>query len=95
MTKNFLLASTLLLAACSSKPATDSDKSLQLANDLSKRGDYASAAALYERATQQPGAGIDVWLKLGQARLDAKDALGAERAYQQALGLDAHNADAL
>ncbi|ANF86865.1 hypothetical protein A7J50_3488 [Pseudomonas antarctica] len=95
MTKNFLLASTLLLAACSSKPATDSDKSLQLANDLSKRGDYASAAALYERATQQPGAGIELWLKLGQARLDAKDALGAERAYQQALGLDAHNADAL
>ncbi|NWE86370.1 hypothetical protein HX795_30050, partial [Pseudomonas edaphica] len=66
MTKNFLLASTLLLAACSSKPATDSDKSLQLANDLNKRGDYASAAALYERATQQPGAGIDLWLKLGQ-----------------------------
>ncbi|MGU3307666.1 tetratricopeptide repeat protein [Pseudomonas sp. M5A4_2d] len=95
MTKNFLLASTLLLAACSSKPATDSDKSLQLADDLSKRGDYASAAALYERATQQPGAGIELWLKLGQARLDAKDALGAERAYQQALGLDAHNADAL
>ena len=95
MTKNFLLASTLLLAACASKPATDSDKSLQLANDLNKRGDYASAAALYERATQQPGAGIDLWLKLGQARLDAKDASGAERAFQQALGLDARNADAL
>ena len=95
MTHKFLLASTLLLAACSSKPATDTDKSLQLANDLSKRGDYSSAAALYERATQQPGAGIELWLKLGQARLDAKDALGAERAFQQALGFDAHNADAL
>ncbi|MGR3889462.1 tetratricopeptide repeat protein [Pseudomonas sp. 1152_12] len=95
MTHKFLLASTLLLAACSSKPATDTDKSLQLANDLSKRGDYSSAAALYERATQQPGAGIEVWLKLGQARLDTKDAPGAEHAFQQALGLDAHNADAL
>ena len=95
MSKNFLLASTLLLAACSSQPATDSDKSLQLANDLSKRGDYASAAALYERATAQPGAGIELWLKLGQAKLDAKDALGAERAFQQALGFDARNADAL
>ncbi|MFB3303242.1 tetratricopeptide repeat protein [Pseudomonas sp. AMR01] len=95
MSKNFLLASTLLLAACSSKPASDSDKSLQLADDLSKRGDYASAAALYERATQQPGASLDLWLKLGQARLDAKDALGAERAFQQALGVDAHSADAL
>ena len=95
MTPRFLLASTLLLAACAHQPATDADKSLQLANDLSKRGDYASAAALYERAAQQPGAGIELWLKLGQARLDAKDALGAERAFQQALGFDAHNADAL
>ncbi|UII69397.1 tetratricopeptide repeat protein [Pseudomonas sp. HN11] len=95
MSKNFLLASTLLLAACASKPATDSDKSLQLANDLSKRGDYASAAALYERAAQQPGAGIELWLKLGQTKLDARDAQGAERAFQQALGFDARNADAL
>lgn len=90
-----LLAGSLLLAACSSKPATDTDRSLQLANDLSKRGDYASAAALYERATQQPGAGIELWLKLGQARLDAKDAAAAERAFQQALGFDARNAEGL
>ncbi|OIN50779.1 hypothetical protein BLL37_23060 [Pseudomonas azotoformans] len=95
MTPRFLLASTLLLAACAHQPATDADKSLQLANDLSKRGDYASAAALYERAAQQPGAGIELWLKLGQARLDAKDAAGAERAFQQALGFDARNAEAL
>ncbi|MGY2376830.1 tetratricopeptide repeat protein [Pseudomonas sp. SDO524_S393] len=95
MTQKFLLASALFLAACSSKPSTDSDKSLQLANDLSKRGDYASAAALYERAAQQPGAGIELWLKLGQARLGAKDALGAERAFQQALGFDTRNAEAL
>lgn len=95
MTKHFLLAASLLLAACSSKPATDTDRSLQLANDLSKRGDYASAAALYERAAQQPGAGIDLWLKLGQARLAANDAVSAERAFQQALDLDAKNPDAL
>jgi len=95
MTPRFLLASTLLLTACAHPPATDADKSLQLANDLSQRGDYASAAALYERAAQQPGAGIELWLKLGQARLDAKDAAGAERAFQQALGFDARNAEAL
>jgi Flp pilus assembly protein TadD len=95
MTKHFLLAGSLLLAACSSTAPSDTDRSVQLANDLNKRGDYASAAALYERAAQQPGASIDLWLKLGQARLDGNDAPGAERAFQQALGLQAHNADAL
>ncbi|KAF1024353.1 MAG: hypothetical protein GAK37_03138 [Pseudomonas sp.] len=95
MTKHLVLAASLLLAACSSKPASDTDRSLQLAGDLSKRGDYASAAALYERATQQPGAGIEVWLKLGQARLDGNDASGAERAFQQALNLDTKNPAAL
>ncbi|NWD92019.1 tetratricopeptide repeat protein, partial [Pseudomonas sp. K5002] len=67
MTKHFLLAGSLLLAACSNTAPSDSDRSLKLADDLNKRGDYASAAALYERAAQQPGASIDLWLKLGQA----------------------------
>lgn len=95
MTKHLLLTTSLLLAACASQPATDADRSLQLANDLNKRGDYASAAALYERAAQQPGAGIDLWLKLGQARLDGNDPVSAERAFQQALSLDSRNSSAL
>jgi tetratricopeptide (TPR) repeat protein len=92
-----LLAGSLLLAGCSSHPATDAsyDRFMRLANDLDNRGDPVTAAAFYEQAAAQPGAGVDAWLALGQVRLKSGDARGAERAFQQALELKPESADAL
>ncbi|NWB26655.1 tetratricopeptide repeat protein [Pseudomonas gingeri] len=89
-----LLLSSLLLVSCASAPdgSTGSggdsyQRFMRLANDVNGRGDPGTAAALYEKATAQPGAGIEAWQKLGQARLDSGDARGAERAFQQGLEL--------
>ncbi len=96
-----LLSGVLLLSACShtSAPQATPENSYQrligLAGDLEQRGDPASAASLYQRATEQPEANVDTWLKLGHALLAAHDDRGAERAYQQALELQTDNSDAL
>ncbi|MDF2644013.1 MAG: tetratricopeptide repeat protein [Pseudomonas sp.] len=68
---------------------------MQLAADLEKRGDPATAAAFYQRATQQPEAGPQTWLKLGDSLLAGNDLRGAERAFQRALELAPNNSDAL
>lgn len=68
---------------------------MQLAADLEKRGDPATAAAFYQRATQQPEAGPQTWLKLGDSLLAGNDLRGAERAFQRALELATNNSDAL
>ncbi|WLH14889.1 tetratricopeptide repeat protein [Pseudomonas hefeiensis] len=82
-----LLLATITLASCSNQPVSDGSyqRYMQLAGDLQKGGDTGSAAALYEKATQEPDARIEAWLKLGQARLASGDARAAERAYLQAL----------
>lgn len=92
-----LLFGTLLLTACAAQAPSDPAYSryLRLGDDLASRGDPVSAGALYEKATQQPGAGVQAWLRLGQARLDGGDLRAAERAYQQALELAPDNAEAL
>lgn len=92
-----LLVASVTLASCTTQPATDSsyDRFMRLAQDLQQRGDMATAAALYEKATQQPNAPLDAWLKLGETRLASADIRGAERAYQQALELAPDNADAM
>ncbi|MDF0733063.1 tetratricopeptide repeat protein [Pseudomonas entomophila] len=93
-----LLLASALLAACSSQPpATDAgyERLMHLAGDLQKRGDNASAAALYENAAQQPGSHPEAWLKLGETALAGGDARAAERAYQQALQARPNDADAL
>ncbi|AMB84965.1 hypothetical protein AWM79_06430 [Pseudomonas agarici] len=88
-----LLLSSLLLVSCANTPdnATGGGDSYQrfmrLANDVNGRGDPGTAAALYEKAAAQPGAEIEAWRKLGQARLDSGDARAAERAFQQGLEL--------
>jgi Flp pilus assembly protein TadD len=98
MRKHFLstllLAGSLSLGGCVSHSVPDGndERLMRLAADVEKRGDPVTAAALYERAANQPGAGVDVWLKLGQTRLDSNDARGAERAFQQALELAPDNA---
>lgn len=92
-----LLFASITLASCAHQPASDGSyqRYMQLAGDLQKRGDAGSAAALYEKATQEPDARIDAWLKLGEARLASGDARAAERAYQQALEHQSDNAAAL
>lgn len=92
-----LLFASITLASCAHQPVSDGSyqRYMQLAGDLQKRGDAGSAAALYEKATQEPDARIEAWLKLGEARLTSGDARAAERAYQQALERKPDNAAAL
>nr|WP_314576632.1 tetratricopeptide repeat protein [uncultured Pseudomonas sp.] len=92
-----LLLTGIVLASCVSQPPADAayDRFMRLAADLEKRGDPRTAAGLYEKATQEPNAPINAWLKLGETRLASGDLRGAERAYQQALDLKPDNADAL
>lgn len=84
----FALALPLLLAACSHTPRDDEQTRLtQLADDVAQRGDNATAAALYQRASQLPGANADLWRRLGDIRLAGDDLSGAAAAYRQALSL--------
>ncbi|GAB6389360.1 tetratricopeptide repeat protein [Stutzerimonas marianensis] len=86
----------LLLGACASGPTDDSHARLMtLAQDVERRGDPASAASLYQQATQQPGASAETWQRLARARLDSGDARGAELAYRQALELAPDDAELL
>lgn len=95
--RTLMLSGSVMLASCASQPAADSsyERFMRLASDLEKRGDPATAAGLYEKATQQPQAQQQAWLKLGETRLASGDARGAERAYQQALELEPNDAAAL
>jgi Flp pilus assembly protein TadD len=97
VTCSLLLSGSLLLGGCASQsvPEGGYERFMRLAADVEKRGDPATAAALYERASTQPGADLKVWLKLGQTRLDSRDPRGAERAFQQALELAPDNAQGL
>ncbi|MCQ4260217.1 tetratricopeptide repeat protein [Stutzerimonas stutzeri] len=61
---------------------------MKLADDVDQRGDHGTAATLYLRATQEPGAGVEAWNRLGELKLATGDAIGAETAFQQALALD-------
>ncbi|MBC3345588.1 tetratricopeptide repeat protein [Pseudomonas sp. SWRI196] len=92
-----LLLASVILASCANQPNSDGSyqRYMQLAGDLQQRGDAGSAAALYEKASQEPDAQIEAWLKLGEARLANGDARAAERAYQQALERDPESAAAL
>ncbi|SFJ28524.1 tetratricopeptide repeat protein [Phytopseudomonas argentinensis] len=99
-----LLASFVLLGACGSNapsnasaPAGDDayQRLMKLAGDVEARGDRGTAATLYQRAVEQPGAGFEAWQRLGRARLDSGNARGAEQAYQKAVALEPDNPAAL
>jgi cytochrome c-type biogenesis protein CcmH/NrfG len=60
---------------------------MKLASDVDQRGDHGTAATLYLRATQEPGAGVEAWNRLGELKLASGDAIAAESAFQQALAL--------
>ncbi len=85
----------LLLSACASSPTTDDSHTrlMNLAQDVERRGDPATASSLYQQATQQPGATAETWQRLARARLDSGDARGAELAYRQALELSPEDAE--
>lgn len=98
-TRCILLACLALLGACSnhspSTPAADGDEAYQrlmkLAGDVESRGDRGTAATLYQRAAEQPGAGFEAWQRLGHARLESGNIQGAEAAYQKAVALEPDN----
>ncbi|TBU91570.1 hypothetical protein DNK44_13935 [Pseudomonas dryadis] len=97
-----LLASLALGSACSSTaPSTTAvgddayQRLMKLAADVDARGDSGTAATLYQRAAEQPGAGFEAWHQLGRARLDSGDAAGAEQAYRKALALQPDNPQGL
>jgi Flp pilus assembly protein TadD len=86
-----------LLTGCAGTPtaATPPPHSLQLAQDVARQGDPASAALLYERAIGATGETADALLGLGQARLDSGNNAGAQEAFQRALALQAGNVAAM
>ncbi|RMU89768.1 TPR domain-containing protein [Pseudomonas coronafaciens pv. porri] len=92
-----LLLGCLTLTACATQPKADAsyERFMQLAADLEKRGDSTTAASFYQRATQQPEAGVEAWRKLGATLLVSDDTRGSERAYQRALELKADDPEAL
>ena len=98
-TRCILLASLALLSACSNhSPSTSAPggdeayrRLMKLAGDVESRGDRGTAATLYQRAAEQPGAGFEAWQRLGQARLTSGNTQGAEAAYQKAVALEPDN----
>jgi len=60
---------------------------------LRQRGDSAGAAAAAERAVALDQEGVDGWMLLGLARLDAGDAAGARAALERARALAPGRAD--
>jgi Flp pilus assembly protein TadD len=84
------------LAGCSSAPSPlERDLQLdKLASDIERRGDPATASALYARAAQQQQ-DAPAFIRLGNARLGSGDANGAVLAFRQALMKEPHNPDAL
>jgi predicted TPR repeat methyltransferase len=60
-----------------------------------KKGNYAAAAARYERATKWNDGNADAWLRLGEAQEKKANSRAAVEAYRKYLELspDAKNAD--
>ncbi|MFC3282193.1 tetratricopeptide repeat protein [Litchfieldella rifensis] len=92
----FLLLSCLALAACATPvQPTDESRLISLADDIAQRGDYATAAAMYERAAEVSGSSLDINVRLGKARLAGGDPQGAVSAFRAALASDIDNTEAL
>ena len=94
--RTLLLGSLALFSACSSTPSQHATSAsgdeayqrlMKLASDVESRGDLGTAATLYGRAVEQPGAGFEAWLHLGNARLHSGNLQGAEQAFQKAVAL--------
>ncbi|SHL88558.1 tetratricopeptide repeat protein [Halomonas cupida] len=91
-----IIMSCMLLAACASSQRAEQSRLLALADDIAAHGDYATAASMYERAGEVPGSeGVDIQVRLADARLAAGDFEGALRSYRAALEADIDNEEAL
>lgn len=92
-------ALTLTLTACAGGPTPaptgDGSQLVRLADDVDRRGDHATAAAMYERAIAQGDVSAEVQVKLGNARLASGDDPAAADAFRDALREDIELAPAL
>jgi Flp pilus assembly protein TadD len=97
------VAALLVLSACTTVPADkEKDKQagaqtklLSIAQSIEAKGESGTALALYERAAANAPNDASMRVRLGNARLKAGDAEGAEEAFRAALEIDPKDADAL
>lgn len=93
-----LLLANLFLVGCAATPVGGDGsypRLMKLAGDIEQRGDQATAATLYLRATQAPEATAEAWNRLGGIHLHSGDTPAAEQAFQQALAREPENAESL
>jgi hypothetical protein len=93
MVKKFRIAILALsLIACAQPPSTKTNargvdyyEQFRRAREHAKKGEFAEAAALYDRLAQTDPDDVEIWNALGNARSKAKQFRGAAEAYSQAL----------
>jgi Flp pilus assembly protein TadD len=89
------LAGTSSSATSEGSTSAESKRLIQLAGDVEARGDYDTAAALYARAAEAPGASAEARLRLGNAHLKVGNYSAAREAFAKVLAADANNPEAL
>ena len=90
------LVSCMALTACATTAQQDEQsRLLALADDIAQHGEHATAATMYERATEMANDTPDIHVRLGDALLAAGDLEGATEAYRDALSLDINHPEAL
>lgn len=93
-----LLLSCAALSACSTTGVghrSEEARLLSLADDISQHGDHATAAAMYERATEITDDAPDIHVRLGNARLAAGNLEGARNSFRSALAIEIEHPQAL
>ena len=97
------LVALIALSACTTvsadkekdKSANAQTKLLSIAESIEAKGESATALALYERAAVNAPNDASMRVRLGNARLKAGDAEGAEEAFRAALAIDPKDPNAL
>lgn len=97
------LLALLALSSCTTtsaenekdEPSTGQKKLLSIAESIEAKGESATALALYERAAENAPDDVSLRVRLGNARLKAGDAEGAEEAFRAALQVNPQDAEAL
>lgn len=97
------LLALLALSSCTTtsaekekdEPSSGQKKLLSIAQSIEAKGESATALALYERAAENAPGDVSLRVRLGNARLRAGDAEGAEEAFRAALQVNPQDAEAL
>ncbi|MGH0296283.1 tetratricopeptide repeat protein [Sinorhizobium meliloti] len=97
------LLALLALSSCTTtsaenekdEPSSGQKKLLSIAESIEAKGESATALALYERAAENAPDDVSLRVRLGNARLKAGDAEGAEEAFRAALQVNPQDAEAL